>query len=61
MAKEIGYRTEAFFGEGYRNAASVMAHETFVLGELPTDDYVGCGFCEAVKRLDGRSLAHDPL
>lgn len=30
-------------------------------GELPTDDYVGCGFCEAVKRLDGRSLAHDPL
>ena len=29
--------------------------------ELPTDDYVGCGFCEAVKRLDGRSLAHDPL
>ena len=31
------------------------------VGELPTDDYVGCGFCEAVKRLDGRSLAHDPL
>lgn len=31
------------------------------LSELPTDDYVGCGFCEAVKRLDGRSLAHDPL
>lgn len=29
MAKEIGYRTEAFFEEGYRNAASVMAHETF--------------------------------
>lgn len=29
--------------------------------ELPTDDYVGCGFCEAVKRLDGRPLAHDPL
>ena len=27
----IGYRTEELFGEGYRDAASVMAHETFYL------------------------------
>lgn len=31
----IGYRTEELFGEGYRDAASVMAHETFYL--LNTD------------------------
>ena len=31
----IGYRTEELYGEGYRDAASVMAHETF---ELENDD-----------------------
>ena len=40
MAKEIGYRTESFFGEGYRNAASVMAHETFVLDNTDTLSYL---------------------
>ena len=28
----IGYRTEQLYGEWYRDAASVMAHEVFVLG-----------------------------
>ena len=40
MAKEIGYRTETFFGEGYRNAASVMAHETFVLDNTDILSYL---------------------
>lgn len=40
MAKEIGYRTEAFFEEGYRNAASVMAHETFVLDNTDILSYL---------------------
>lgn len=29
-----GYRCEEFFGESRRDAASVMAHETFVLADL---------------------------
>lgn len=29
--QEYGYRCEDFFGEGYRDAASVLGHETFVL------------------------------
>ena len=40
MAKKIGYRTEAFFGERYRNAASVMAHETFVLDNTDILSYL---------------------
>lgn len=28
---KIGFRTEQLYGEGYRDAASVMAHETFEL------------------------------
>lgn len=40
MAKEIGYRTETFFGEGYRNAASVMAHKTFVLDNTDILSYL---------------------
>ena len=46
-----------------RTGAKIVLTSTWKMGygELPTDDYVGCGFCEAVKRLDGRSLAHDPL
>lgn len=40
MTKEIGYRTEAFFGERYRNAASVMAHETFVLDNTDILNYL---------------------
>lgn len=32
---KIGYRTEDLYGEGYRDAAAVMAHETF---ELENDD-----------------------
>ena len=43
---------------GKKGISKIQVQEA---GELPTDDYVGCGFCEAVKRLDGRSLAHDPL
>ena len=42
MAKEIGYRTETFFGEGYRNAASVMAHKTFVLDNTDILSYRIC-------------------
>lgn len=30
--REIGFRSEEVFGEGYRDAASVMAHEVFELG-----------------------------
>lgn len=29
--KTIGYRTEQLYGEGYRDAAAVMAHEVFEL------------------------------
>ena len=30
--REIGFRSEEVFGDGYRDAASVMAHEVFELG-----------------------------
>ena len=33
----IGYRTEELFGEGYRDAASVMAHETFYLSNTDSN------------------------
>ena len=32
--QEYGYRCEDFFGEGYRDAASVLGHETFVLDNV---------------------------
>lgn len=35
-----GFRCEEFFGEGYRDAASVMAHETFVLDNTNILDYL---------------------
>ena len=35
-----GYRCEEFFGEGRRDAASVMAHETFVLENTDILDYL---------------------
>lgn len=28
----FGYRTEQLYGEGYRDAAEIMAHEVFELG-----------------------------
>lgn len=31
MERQMGYRSEALFGEGYTEAAPVMAHECFVL------------------------------
>lgn len=48
-----GYRYENFLGEGYRDAASVMAHETFVLDNtdilehLIKSDLIG----ESMKKL----------
>lgn len=35
-----GYRCEEFFGKGRRDAASVMAHETFVLEDTDILDYL---------------------
>lgn len=35
-----GYRCEEFFGEGRRDAASVMAYETFVLENTDILDYL---------------------
>ena len=35
-----GYRCEEFFGEGYRDAASVMAYEVFVLNNTDVLDYL---------------------
>lgn len=35
-----GYRCEKFFGEGYRDAASVMAYEVFVLNNTDVLDYL---------------------
>lgn len=32
------YRSEVLFGEGYRDAAKVMAHETFILGNTDICD-----------------------
>lgn len=32
IRQQFGYRSELLFGEGYTEAAPVMAHETFVLG-----------------------------
>lgn len=37
---DTGFRCEEFFGEGYRDAASVMAHETFVLDNTNILDYL---------------------
>ena len=36
----IGYRCEEFFGEGRRDAASVMAYKTFVLENTDILDYL---------------------
>lgn len=35
-----GYRCENFFGEGYRDAASVLGHETFVLDNTDILSYL---------------------
>ncbi len=35
-----GYRCEEFYGEGYRDAASVMAYEVFVLNNTDVLDYL---------------------
>lgn len=37
---EVKFRSEAPFGEGYRNPAEVMAHETFELGNTDILDYM---------------------
>lgn len=41
--KDYGYRTEQLFGEGYRNAAKVMAHETFQLENTDILDFLSDG------------------
>ena len=53
----IGIRTEQLFGEGYRNAAEVMAHEVFILGNtdildnLATTIFKGTKFQEELQTL----------
>lgn len=36
----IGFRTEEFAGEGYRDAAAVMAHETFTMQNSDIPEYL---------------------
>lgn len=45
----IGIRTEQLFGEGYRNAAEVIAHEVFILGNTDILDTLSSTIFKGTK------------
>ena len=56
MSEALGYRTEQLYGEGYRDAASVMAHETFELGNTDILDTLSLTLFH--ETLYGEKLKH---